>query len=101
MQCQPAHGILRAVSARAAGRRCGFARRGLNAPEMLACPGFDSLAVSYPPVHRGQAETAGFTCAHLQLSETQRGYAAVCGHPDGPFDQWLPPLRGSTSGGRR
>lgn len=70
--------------------RCAFARRGLDAPEMLVCPGFTSVVVSFPSVHRGDHARGGVSCCHLQLGETQRGYVAVCGHPDGPFNEWFP-----------
>ena len=76
-------------------RRCAFARRGLSAPEFLACPGFENLGTRYPALDGGGRESVGFTCEHLELSETQRGYMACCGHPDGPFDQWLPVQRQS------
>lgn len=101
MRCQPAQRTPRAAEGEPLTRRCAFARRGLNAVEILACPGFDSLGVSYQPLHGGGSATTGFTCCHLRLSETQRGYAAVCGHPDGPFDQWMPPQHKPTSAGRR
>jgi hypothetical protein len=98
---QPAEGMAGTARCEAPSGRCMFARRGLDAPEMLACPGFDSLVVSYRPIHGTTPARGGVTCCHLRMSETRRGYAAVCGHPDGPFNQWFPsPRRAMSAGGR-
>jgi hypothetical protein len=101
MRCPPAQTVAVAARRESPQRRCAFARRGLSAPEMLACPGFDSLGVSYRPIHGQGPASGGFTCCHLQLSETPRGYAAVCGHPEGPFNDWLPSARRPSPGGTR
>ena len=60
--------------------RCPFAARGIDSPEMAACPGYDPEVV---PVGAERIVGSGHSCRHLrpQRDPTRGGFVSACTHP--------------------